>query len=102
MLALAEIPAYISNDVIGERGSASSAGPPAVALSGGGHAASATPIASSRCELDHAQSSWPTIIPLLIVSYVYGNRKLHRLGGPNVDEFLAGAEPPYEGMQRGF
>jgi hypothetical protein len=47
-------------------------------------------------------TSWPTIIPLLIVSYVYGNRKLHRLGGPNVDEFLAGAEPPYEGMQRGF
>lgn len=47
-------------------------------------------------------TSWPTIIPLLIVSYVYGNRKLHRLGGPNVEEFQSGAAPPYEGMQRGF
>ncbi len=47
-------------------------------------------------------TSWPLIIPLLIVSYVYGNRKLHRLGGPNVDEFLAGAEPPFAGSQRGF
>ncbi len=47
-------------------------------------------------------TSWPTIIPLLIVSYVYGNRKLHRLGGPNVEEFRAGAEPPYADHQRGF
>ncbi len=47
-------------------------------------------------------TSWPTILPLLVVSYVYGNRKLHRLGGPNVDEFLAGAAPPYAGHQRGF
>ncbi len=47
-------------------------------------------------------TSWPTIIPLLIVSYVYGNRKLHRLGGPNVDEFRAGAHPPFAGEQRGF
>jgi hypothetical protein len=47
-------------------------------------------------------TSWPTIIPLLIVSYVYGNRKLHRLGGPNVDEFGSGASPPFVGGQRGF
>lgn len=47
-------------------------------------------------------TSWPLIIPLLIVSYVYGNRKLHRLGGPNVDEFRAGAAPPFAGSQRGF
>lgn len=47
-------------------------------------------------------TSWPLIIPLLIASYVYGNRKLHSLGGPNVDEFAAGAEPPYAGSQRGF
>lgn len=47
-------------------------------------------------------TSWPLIVPLLIVSYVYGNRKLHRLGGPNVDEFRAGAQPPFAGSQRGF
>ncbi len=47
-------------------------------------------------------TSWPVILPLLVVSYVYGNRKLHRLGGPNIEEFAAGAPPPYAGLQRGF
>ncbi len=45
--------------------------------------------------------SWPTMIPLLIVSYVFGNRRLHRLGGPTVDEFETGSPPPF-GRQRGF
>ncbi|MCP3976850.1 MAG: DUF3159 domain-containing protein [bacterium] len=47
-------------------------------------------------------TSWPLIIPLLIASYVYGNRKLHRLGGPNVEEFSTGTPPPFIGEQRGF
>lgn len=47
-------------------------------------------------------TSWPLIIPLLIVSYVLGNTRLHRLGGPNVEEFTAGANPPFAGGQRGF
>lgn len=47
-------------------------------------------------------TSWPTILPLLILSYVYGNRRLHRLGGPNVDEFTAKSDPPFLGEQRGF
>lgn len=47
-------------------------------------------------------TSWPTILPLLVVSYVYGNRKLHRLGGPNVEEYAAGSSGPFEGNQRGF
>ncbi len=47
-------------------------------------------------------TSWPLILPLLAVSYVYGNRTLHRLGGPNVDEFEIGASSPYAGGQRGF
>ena len=47
-------------------------------------------------------TSWPLIIPLLIASYVFGNRKLHKLGGPNVDEYLADRQPPYAGEQRGF
>lgn len=47
-------------------------------------------------------TSWPLIIPLLIASYMYGNRKLHRLGGPNVEEYQEGTQPPYTGQQRGF
>lgn len=47
-------------------------------------------------------TSWPTIVPLLILSYVYGNRRLHRLGGPSVAEFEAGASAPFSGGQRGF
>ncbi len=47
-------------------------------------------------------TSWPTIIPLLIVTYVLGNRFLHRLGGPSVAEFEAGLSGPFQGGQRGF
>ena len=47
-------------------------------------------------------TSWPLILPIIIGTYLWGNRKLHLLGGPNVDEYLAGAEPPYSGGQRGF
>jgi hypothetical protein len=45
--------------------------------------------------------SWPTMLPLVIVSYVRGNRMLHALGGPTVREHIALARPPY-GRQRGF
>lgn len=47
-------------------------------------------------------TSWPLLVPLFIVSYAVGNRKLHALGGPNVEEFTAGASAPYAGFQRGF
>ncbi len=47
-------------------------------------------------------TSWPLLIPLFIVSYAVGNRKLHALGGPNVEEFLADAQAPFTGKQRGF
>jgi len=47
-------------------------------------------------------TSWPLLVPLFVVSYVYGNRKLHSLGGPSVDEFTANASPPFGGEQRGF
>ncbi len=47
-------------------------------------------------------TSWPLVIPLLVVSYVLGNRRLHTLGGPNVEEFALGREPPFRGGQRGF
>ena len=45
--------------------------------------------------------SWPTMLPLVIVSYVRGNRRLHELGGPTVDEHRSGARGPFA-LQRGF
>lgn len=47
-------------------------------------------------------TSWPLILPVIVGTYLWGNHKLHTLGGPNVEEYAAGAEPPYEGQQRGF
>ncbi|MDH3730903.1 MAG: DUF3159 domain-containing protein [Acidimicrobiia bacterium] len=47
-------------------------------------------------------TSFPTSVPLMFASYVYGNRKLHRLGGPTVTEHLSDAEAPFAGGQHGF
>ena len=47
-------------------------------------------------------TGWPATIILLIASYLYGTWRLRKLGGPSVDEFKAGAEPPWQGQQRGF
>ena len=45
---------------------------------------------------------WPFTIALLVLSYLYGRWRLNILNGPSVEEFKAGAEPPWEGQQRGF
>ena len=47
-------------------------------------------------------TGWPATIVLLVISYVYGTWRLRRLGGPSVEEFKAGTEPPWAGQQRGF
>jgi len=47
-------------------------------------------------------TGWPATILLLIASYLYGTWRLRNLGGPSVEEFKAGTEPPWEGQQRGF
>jgi hypothetical protein len=47
-------------------------------------------------------SGWPATIILLIFSYLYGTWRLRNLGGPSVEEFKAGAEPPWQGQRRGF
>lgn len=47
-------------------------------------------------------TSWPTILPLFYFTYRIGVQKRNALGGPNVAEYLAGAEPPYVGGQRRF
>ena len=45
---------------------------------------------------------WPVVIVVLILTYTYGIRRLHRLGGPGVEEFKEGKEPPWQGQIRGF
>ncbi|OGO33262.1 MAG: hypothetical protein A2Z16_17630 [Chloroflexi bacterium RBG_16_54_18] len=45
---------------------------------------------------------WPFIIVLLILSYLYGVRRLSRTGGPSVKEIKDGKDPLWEGQQRGF
>jgi hypothetical protein len=39
---------------------------------------------------------------VLAVSYVYGIWRLRKLGGPGVEEFESGKEPPWDGQTRGF
>lgn len=50
----------------------------------------------------NALLGWPVTLLVLIISYVYGIWRLHRLGGPGAHEFLEGREPPWEGQKRGF
>ncbi|MBG0770671.1 MAG: DUF3159 domain-containing protein [Anaerolineaceae bacterium] len=45
---------------------------------------------------------WPITLLILVGSYVYGVWRLRQLGGPGVDEFNAGTEPPWKGQTRGF
>jgi hypothetical protein len=45
---------------------------------------------------------WPGLLGLLITTYIVGRRRLESLGGPSVEEFESGAEPPWQGQQSGF
>jgi len=45
---------------------------------------------------------WPYTILALVISYIYGQKRLAGLGGPSVKEFEADAQPPWEGQRRGF
>jgi hypothetical protein len=47
-------------------------------------------------------TGWPATIVLLALSYLYGIWRLQQLRGPSVEEFKAGAEPPWSGQRRGF
>lgn len=44
----------------------------------------------------------PAIIIILIITYVYGIWRLHQLGGPGIEEFINGKQPPWQGQKRGF
>ena len=50
----------------------------------------------------NALLGWPVTLLVLVVSYLYGIWRLHRLGGPGVHEFVNGIEAPWEGQKRGF
>ncbi len=45
---------------------------------------------------------WPVTIIVLVGSYIYGIWRLQNLGGPGVEEFEEGKDPPWEGQKRGF
>lgn len=45
---------------------------------------------------------WPYTILVLVLSYLYGLRRLRKLQGPSVEEFNNQAAPPWQGQQRGF
>lgn len=46
--------------------------------------------------------SWPAIIVVLVISYIYGIWRLNKLGGPGVEEFKNDKKPPWNGQKRGF
>jgi len=45
---------------------------------------------------------WPFMILVLIASYLYGNRRLKKLGGPSVEEWKNRTPLPWQSQQRGF
>lgn len=45
---------------------------------------------------------FPATLIVLILTLVYGVWRLKKLGGPGVDEFRKGKEPPWEGQRKGF
>ena len=47
-------------------------------------------------------TGWPATIALLILSYLYGTRRLAQLRGPSVEEFRDDAPAPWQGQRRGF
>ncbi len=45
---------------------------------------------------------WPLLVIILIITYIYGIWRLKQLGGPGIEEFKTGKEPPWQGQTRGF
>lgn len=45
---------------------------------------------------------FPATLTVLILTLVYGVWRLKKLGGPGIEEFEAGEEPPWEGQKKGF
>jgi len=47
-------------------------------------------------------SGWPALILLLIISYIYGQKRLQNLKGPSVQEFIQNIPSPWQSQKRGF
>ncbi|MFC1600527.1 DUF3159 domain-containing protein [Patescibacteria group bacterium] len=47
-------------------------------------------------------TGWPGTIVLLIISYLWGMKRLNDLKGPSVSEFKRGKKPPWKGQRKGF
>ena len=45
---------------------------------------------------------WVVTLLVLVASYIYGIWRLRQLGGPSVEEFVAGINPPWKSQTRGF
>ena len=45
---------------------------------------------------------WPYTILVLVVSYLYGQKRLAKLAGPSVAEYKSDAQPPWSGQRKGF
>lgn len=45
---------------------------------------------------------FPTSFIVLILTLTYGVWRLKKLGGPGIDEFREGKEPPWKGQTKGF
>jgi hypothetical protein len=57
---------------------------------------------SRALALSQVVLGWPLILLLLAASYLYGQWRLRRLGGPSVAEYEAGKAAPWQGQQQGF
>lgn len=47
-------------------------------------------------------TGWPGLVALLVATYLVGRSRLVTLAGPSVEEFAAGAPPPWRGQPTGF
>jgi len=56
----------------------------------------------SALAIFNVAGGWPALIILLVVSYLYGLKRLAALQGPSVDEFKSKTPPPWQGQRRGF
>lgn len=45
---------------------------------------------------------FPATLTVLILTLVYGVWRLKKLGGPGIDEFEQGENPPWDGQRKGF
>lgn len=45
---------------------------------------------------------FPATLTVLVLTLIYGVWRLKKLGGPGIDEFKEGKNPPWEGQKKGF